>query len=65
MINKLRPAWEIVEIFESVKRAVNWLNNNPEPDLYFMDIQLTDGLCFSIFEQVELKNQVIFSAQMI
>lgn len=61
MINKLRPAWEIVETFESVKSAVNYLQFNAEPELYFMDIQLTDGLCFSIFEQVDLKNQVIFT----
>lgn len=61
MIQKLRPEWEIIETFESVKTAVNWLNNNDEPDLYFMDIQLTDGICFSIFDQVEVNSQVIFT----
>jgi DNA-binding LytR/AlgR family response regulator len=61
MISKLRPEWKVIQIFESVKSAVNWLKTNKEPDLYFMDIQLTDGICFSIFEQVELKKQVIFT----
>ena len=61
MLNKIRPAWEIVQVFESVKKAVNWLHENEEPDLYFMDIQLTDGLCFSIFEQAKVEKHVIFT----
>lgn len=61
MINKLRPDWEIIETFESVSSTVSWLKENDEPDLYFMDIQLTDGICFSIFDQVEVKNHIIFT----
>lgn len=61
MIKKLRPDWEVVETFESVKNSVEWLRNNPHPDLFFMDIQLADGLCFSIFDQVEVKGMVIFT----
>ena len=37
------------------------MKNNPHPDLFFMDIQLADGLCFSIFEKVEIKSMVIFT----
>ena len=61
MINKLRPEWEIIQVFESVKKAVNWLQENDEPDLYFMDIQLTDGICFSIIEQSKIEKHVIFT----
>ena len=61
MIKKLRPGWEVVKTFESVKDSVNWLSDNPHPDLFFMDIQLADGLCFSIFDQVEIKSLVIFT----
>ncbi|MGQ8338129.1 LytR/AlgR family response regulator transcription factor [Sunxiuqinia sp. A32] len=61
MINKLRPDWEICGSFESVKSTVDWLQNNPAPELIFMDIQLTDGISFSIFEQVEVKSMVIFT----
>ncbi len=61
MIQKLRPDWEVIEIFESVKSSVAWLKQNEEPDLYFMDIQLTDGVCFSIFEQVKVNKQVVFT----
>lgn len=35
--------------------------SNPSPDLIFLDIQLADGLSFSIFEKVEVKSPVIFT----
>jgi DNA-binding LytR/AlgR family response regulator len=61
MVEKLRPDWEIVEWFESVKSTVAWLESNPAPDLIFMDIQLTDGISFSIFDQVQVESMVIFT----
>lgn len=61
MIKKLRPDWEIVETLESVKSTVSWLKENPSPHLIFMDIQLTDGVCFSIFEKVNVESLVIFT----
>jgi len=61
MIKKLRPGWEVVNTFESVKSSVHWLRKNPHPNLFFMDIQLADGLCFSIFDQVKIKSMVIFT----
>ena len=61
MVEKLRPEWEIVEWFESVKSTVAWLESNPAPDLIFMDIQLTDGISFSIFDQVKVESMVIFT----
>ena len=61
MVEQLRPDWEIIEWFESVKSSVAWLQSNPAPDLIFMDIQLTDGISFSIFDQVKVKSMVIFT----
>ncbi|HYQ57687.1 MAG TPA: LytTR family DNA-binding domain-containing protein [Draconibacterium sp.] len=61
MAEKLRPDWQIVEWFEGVKSTVAWLNSNPAPDLIFMDIQLTDGISFSIFEQADVSSMVIFT----
>ena len=61
MIKQLRPDWEILESLESVKSSVKWLNENPHPDLIYMDIQLTDGICFSIFDQVEIDSFIIFT----
>lgn len=61
MIEKLRPDWEVVKTLESVKDSVEWLQNNPHPDLFFMDIQLADGLCFSIFDQVKVHGMIVFT----
>src|SRR6056297_80428 len=61
MIHNLRPEWELVKTFDSVKSSVAWLRENEHPDLFFMDIQLADGLCFSIFDQVKVKSMVIFT----
>ncbi|MBN2087112.1 response regulator transcription factor [Candidatus Peregrinibacteria bacterium] len=51
----------ILDTIQSVKNAVIWLNNNETPDLIFMDIQLSDGLSFEIFEQTIVKAPVIFT----
>ena len=50
----------VVAKIESVKNAVNWLKNN-NPDLVFLDIHLSDGLCFRIFDEVEIKIPIIFT----
>jgi DNA-binding LytR/AlgR family response regulator len=39
---------------------VDWLNNNPQPDLIFLDIQLADGISFEIFEHVKVTSPIIF-----
>lgn len=52
---------EFLADLDTVEDSITWLNNNPEPDLIFMDIQLADGLSFSIFEKVEVKAPVIFT----
>ena len=48
-------------LFRSLKTAKRWLINNAEPDLMFMDIQLSDGISFEIFEDFQLKCPVIFT----
>lgn len=61
MVETLRPEWKIVEGFESVKDTVAWLKSNSAPDLIFMDIQLADGISFSIFDEVKVESMVIFT----
>ena len=47
---------------QTVKDSVDWLHQNQEKiDLIFMDIQLTDGLSFQIFQQVAVRKPVIFT----
>jgi len=45
----------------SVKKSIEWFQNNQMPNLVFMDIQLGDGLSFEIFEAVEITCPVIFT----
>lgn len=46
---------------DSIKNSVHWLRENPAPDLILMDIQLADGISFSIFDQCQVKSPVIFT----
>ena len=61
LVYKLKPQAEVLTILESVEQAVEWLGSNPPPDLIFMDIQLGDGSCFEIFDQVKVRSPIIFT----
>jgi two-component system response regulator LytT len=61
LIQKIDPKTEILDVIESVETAVAWLENNAVPDLIFLDVQLGDGTCFQIFEQISIGCPVIFT----
>ena len=61
MIRHLRKDWEILHVIDSVKYAISWFENNERPDLIFMDIQLTDGISFSILDKVNIQSMIIFT----
>ncbi|PKA83866.1 LytTR family two component transcriptional regulator [Ulvibacter sp. MAR_2010_11] len=48
-------------MLHSVSEAIQWFNNNTHPDLILLDIQLSDGLSFEIFDAVEVKSAIIFT----
>lgn len=48
-------------LLHSVEEAIEWFTENEHPDLIFLDIQLSDGLSFEIFEKVEIKSAIIFT----
>ena len=60
LLHKIDPSVVIMETLETVRASVDWLKNNDEPDLIFLDIQLADGESFDIFNQVEISSPVIF-----
>jgi len=60
MINKLRPQAQIVSKLQSIEAAVDHFVKYGMPDLVFMDVQLSDGLCFEIFKSVKISCPVIF-----
>ncbi|MBS4066793.1 MAG: response regulator transcription factor [Chitinophagaceae bacterium] len=52
---------EVVGTADSIKASVEWLEQNPQPDLILMDIELADGQSFEIFNLTEVKSPVIFT----
>ena len=48
-------------MLHSVEDAINWFAKNEHPDLILLDIQLSDGLSFEIFEKIKIKSAVIFT----
>ena len=61
LINQIDPGIEILTVINSVKSSVEYLKNNDEPELFFMDIQLSDGVSFDIFNQIEISCPIIFT----
>ncbi|MDB5130179.1 LytTR family DNA-binding domain-containing protein [Mucilaginibacter sp.] len=60
LITKIRPTAKITAQLQSIESAVNYLSENEEPDLIFMDIQLSDGLSFEIFKSVKIHCPIVF-----
>jgi DNA-binding LytR/AlgR family response regulator len=52
---------KVTKMLHSVEESITWFQNNSHPDLIFLDIQLSDGLSFVLFEQIEIKSAVIFT----
>lgn len=52
----------IAGIFDSVKSTVDWLRTaQNHADIIFMDVELSDGMCFDIFSQVEVCSKVVIT----
>lgn len=52
---------QVNTLLHSVEECLSWFAKNEHPDLIFLDIQLSDGLSFEIFEKIEIKSAVIFT----
>lgn len=61
LMKSVEPTVEILAKLESVRSAVKWFNEHPQPDLILMDIQLADGLSFELFQQVDITAPIIFT----
>lgn len=49
------------DILETVHESIAWFEKKEHPDVIFMDIRLTDGLSFKIFDQIEIRSYVVFT----
>lgn len=61
MLQEIDSEIEVLKVLESVQQTVRWLNNNPAPDLIFMDIHLSDGSAFTLFQQMEVTVPIVFT----
>jgi two-component system response regulator LytT len=58
LLLEVDPTIKVRAKIESIKKSVNWLMKN-QADLIFLDIKLSDGISFSIFDQIQIINTPI------
>lgn len=61
LIKEIDDNINIIDVIDSVELAIDWFQQNEHPELIFLDIQLSDGLSFNIFKNVEVNSPVIFT----
>jgi len=64
LLNKIKRVDEtidVIDILPSLKVARKWFGSNAEPDILFMDIQLSDGVSFDLLDQFKLNCPIIFT----
>ena len=61
LLMKIDKTITVLGVIETVEESINRLREQPVPDLILMDIQLDDGLCFEIFETINIEIPVIFT----
>ena len=61
MLHEIDPEIRVLKVLESVQQSVRWLTSNPAPDLIFMDIHLSDGSAFTLFQEMEVTVPIVFT----
>ena len=62
LIEKCCDQSRVVATLSSVRSTVKWLEENPQgADVIFLDVELSDGICFDIFDKVAIDAQVIIT----
>jgi two-component system response regulator LytT len=61
LITEVAKDIEIIAIYESIEETANYLMNNNQPDIIFVDIHVADGNSFELFNILEVKSKVIFT----
>ncbi|MCE6990148.1 LytTR family DNA-binding domain-containing protein [Dyadobacter sp. CY323] len=59
------PSLTVAGVTDSIEETVDWLEknrkNNADPDLIFLDIELSDGQSFEIFNRIQVTSTIIFT----
>jgi len=61
LILQIDPSIEIIIILDSLQSCISYFKSNAEPDLIFMDIQLSDGVSFDLLKHVDIRCPIIFT----
>jgi two-component system LytT family response regulator len=61
LLKQVDPQHEVLATLDSIAATVQWLEENPAPDLLLMDIHLADGASLEIFKHTEIRSPVIFT----
>lgn len=61
MLQEIDGEIEVLKVLESVQQTVRWLSSNTAPDLIFMDIHLSDGSAFALFQEMEVTVPIVFT----
>jgi two-component system, LytTR family, response regulator LytT len=61
MILEVVPSAIVEVIINSIEDSVKWFQSNTHPDLIFLDIELSDGISFEIFNKVKTDSPIIFT----
>jgi two-component system response regulator LytT len=66
LLHEVAPLLSIAGVTDSIEDTVDWLEKNraashPDPDLIFLDIELSDGQSFEIFNRTHIGSTVVFT----
>jgi two-component system LytT family response regulator len=51
----------VIAILESITETIEWFRKNPQPDIVFLDIHLSDGSAFEIFNHIKINCPIVFT----
>lgn len=61
MIHELRPTWDVLLLPGTIEESCAWFGSHPQPDILFLDIQLTDGNSFHFIEKARPQCALVFT----
>lgn len=61
LLKTVKPGAEVVNVLDSVSDSVSWFEEHQQPDIVLMDVRLSDGISFEIFDKVKIKCPIIFT----
>ncbi|WP_281615501.1 LytTR family DNA-binding domain-containing protein [Flammeovirga sp. SubArs3] len=61
LLGKIVEDFEVINILESIEECLEFFESGEQVDLIFMDIHLSDGNSFEVFDQMEVDTPIIFT----